>query len=87
MDVIVRLDYPPDLVNRPLVFQLITVFHLDVNILRAQVSREEGWLIIELSGDPAQLEIAFQWLRDQGVEVVENPPIDAADAIALENDS
>jgi ABC-type methionine transport system ATPase subunit len=76
MATILRLNYPPAMVNRPVVAGLISQFQLEVNILRAQVTREEGWLIVEIGGDPRQIAAATDWLTREGIEVTENPELD-----------
>ncbi len=77
MATILRLNYPPALVNRPVVAGLVSKFQLEVNILRAQVTRDDGWLIVELRGDPRQISAARDWLIREGIEIVENPDLDA----------
>jgi ABC-type methionine transport system ATPase subunit len=79
MVTVLRLNYPPALVNRPVMTGLINTFGLEVNILRAQVTREEGWLIVEIRGDPAKISAATEWLVKEGIELVENPELDAVD--------
>ncbi len=65
----VRLIYPPQLLDVPIINQLIRRYELTVNILRAQVGPDEGWVDIQLSGSPAAIEDAIGWLSAQGVEV------------------
>jgi L-aspartate semialdehyde sulfurtransferase ferredoxin len=71
-----RLDYPPTVVGQPVVAHLVNQYQLMINILRAQVTKEEGWLILELEGDPIQLAAAKAWLLAQGLEITENPPLE-----------
>lgn len=67
---VVRLIYPPSVVNIPIVNQLIRKYNdLTVNILRAEVNRTEGWLEVQLVGTAALIESSMDWLRQQGVEV------------------
>jgi ABC-type methionine transport system ATPase subunit len=67
---VVRLIYPPSVVNIPIVNQLIRNFaDLSINILRAEVNPSQGWLEIQLVGSAAVIESAIEWLRKQGVEV------------------
>jgi L-aspartate semialdehyde sulfurtransferase ferredoxin len=73
---VIQVNYPADLVSQPVVAHLISEFRLEVNILRAEVEREEGWIILEMSGEPQQIEDACAWLRGQGLELRENPPLD-----------
>jgi ABC-type methionine transport system ATPase subunit len=79
MATILRLNYPPALVNRPVVAALVSNFQLEVNILRAKVTREDGWLIVELRGDPPRLQAAKEWLTREGIEIMENPDLDSGD--------
>ncbi|MQC26701.1 MAG: FeS-binding protein [Chloroflexi bacterium] len=67
---VLRLIYPPSVVNVPIVNQLIRNFSdLTVNILRAEVSPNEGWLEVQLVGSAGLIESSIDWLRQQGVEV------------------
>jgi ABC-type methionine transport system ATPase subunit len=77
MPKIIQLIYPADLVSQPVVSHLISEFHLDVNILRAEIAREEGSMILEVSGDAGRMEEAFAWLKEQGLELKDNPPLDS----------
>jgi len=79
MATILRLNYPPALVNRPVVAALVSNFQLEVNILRAKVTREDGWLIVEFRGDPPRLQAAKEWLTREGIEIMENPDLDSGD--------
>jgi ABC-type methionine transport system ATPase subunit len=66
---VVRLIYPPRLLDVPIINQLIRRYELTVNILRAQVGPDEGWVDIQLSGNQAAIEDAMSWLSAQGIEV------------------
>jgi ABC-type methionine transport system ATPase subunit len=75
---VLRLNYPPALVDRPVVAGLVATFGLEVNILRARVTREDGWLIVELRGDPHDIADARAWLAQEGIEIVPDPPLEGA---------
>jgi ABC-type methionine transport system ATPase subunit len=79
MVTILRLNYPPALVGRPVMAGLVNAFGLEVNILRAQVTRDEGWLIVEMRGESAKISAATKWLANEGIELTENPELDAVD--------
>ena len=66
---VVRLIYPPRLLDVPIINQLIRRYELTVNILRAQVGPDEGWVDVQLSGNAAAIEGAMAWLSTQGIEV------------------
>lgn len=65
----IRLIYPPHLLDVPIINQLIRRYELTVNILRAQVGPDEGWVDIQLTGTSAAIEDAMGWLSAKGVEV------------------
>ena len=65
----IRLIYPPQLLDVPIINQLIRRYELTVNILRAQVGPDEGWVDIQLTGTSAAIEDAMGWLSAKGVEV------------------
>jgi hypothetical protein len=49
---------------------LILRFELTVNIHQAQITLEEGWLEVEVSGDEHEITDAISWLEEEGIEVV-----------------
>jgi hypothetical protein len=57
------------LINVPIIFQLIRRFDLSVNILRAHITEEEGWIDLQFAGSPSVLEEALAWLRSQGIDI------------------
>jgi len=66
----VRLIFPPSLQDEPIINKLLRRYSFTVNIIRASVSAEEGWMDIQISGKASEIEESFTWLREQGVEVV-----------------
>ncbi|MEA3352017.1 MAG: NIL domain-containing protein [Chloroflexota bacterium] len=66
---VIRLVYPPHLLDVPIINQLIRRYDLTINILRAQVSPQEGWVNIQLTGPSAAIEEAITWLSGQGIDV------------------
>ena len=67
---VLRLIYPPSVVNMPIVNQLIRKFQeLTVNILRAEVKPGKGWLEVQVVGSAGMIEASIDWLRQKGVEV------------------
>lgn len=64
-----RLTYPPRLLRRPIINQVILEFELSVNIIQAQVTQDEGWLEIQLTGDPDEIKRALNWLTKEGISV------------------
>jgi len=64
------LHFPPNLIDQPVTYLLITKYNLRVNILRARITeREWGRLVMELSGSRDDLESGLKFLDELGVEV------------------
>jgi ABC-type methionine transport system ATPase subunit len=68
-DQVIRLLYPPHLLDVPIINQLIRRFDLTFNVLRAEVTPQAGWVDLQLKGSTAAIESAISWLSGQGVEV------------------
>lgn len=65
----VKFTFPPDLVTQPVVYNMGKQFHVVTNIRRANVSRDRGWMILEISGPEGEIERALSWAKDQGVRI------------------
>lgn len=65
-----RLIFPPSLQDEPIINRLMKRYSYTVNILRANVSEEQGWIDIHVTGKAPEIEQSLTWLREQGVEVV-----------------
>ena len=66
----VIFSFPPSLIEEPVTYLLVKDFDLQVNILRATVRpRERGRMVVELEGDKQNLDRAFAFLEDRGVQL------------------
>ncbi len=65
----IRFTYPPDLVSQPVIYSMGKQFGLVTNIRRANLTRDRGWVILEIQGDSDDIERALAWAREQGVRV------------------
>ena len=64
------LHFPHRLVDQPMVCRLVKDYSLEFNILKAYVTpREEGLLVLELSGEEENYERGIQYLTGLGVKV------------------
>lgn len=64
------LKFPHLMVDQPIVCRLVKQYDLDFNILKASVTpREEGLLVMEISGDEERVEGGLQFLDEVGVTV------------------
>ncbi|MBI4496992.1 MAG: NIL domain-containing protein [Chloroflexi bacterium] len=65
----VKMDFPPDLVPRPIIWEMGHRFQVVTNIRRADVGESHGWVILELEGDDHEIERSIRWASDLGVRV------------------
>jgi ABC-type methionine transport system ATPase subunit len=65
----VRLIFGKDLVTEPVIYHLGKNFEVVTNIRRADVTREEGWVVLEMTGDPDELDRGVVYLESRGVRV------------------
>lgn len=65
----VRLTFPAELVQKPLIYRLAKDFDIVTNIRRADVRADHGWCVLELEGAEDRLDQGVAWLEQQGVTV------------------
>jgi ABC-type methionine transport system ATPase subunit len=65
----VKFTFPPDRITQPLIYNMGRQFDVVTNIRRANVTRDRGWVILEISGETSEIERAVQWAIDQGLRV------------------
>lgn len=65
----VRLIYPKEQLDQPLIYNLIRNYNLLTNILDARLDNESGWLIILVRGETTQVQKGLEWLKEQGIIV------------------
>lgn len=66
---ILHLGYPASLVGQPILHRLIRQFDLTINLRSAQLGIDEGWIEIQATGSPQELERAIRWLTAEGLRV------------------
>ena len=64
-----KLIFGPSLVKEPVIYQLGRKFEIVTNIRRADVTRDQGWVLLEVSGDPEELDKGVEYLESRGVKV------------------
>ena len=69
MDVRLSVSFHAELVDRPMVYEVVKRFDVVPNIRRANVEAHSGWVILELSGDQAQIEATIAYLEEVGCTV------------------
>ena len=64
-----RLIFGKDLVTEPVIYHLGKNYAVVTNIRRADVTREEGWVVLEMTGEPEELDRGVTYLESRGVRV------------------
>jgi hypothetical protein len=65
----VRLIFGRDLVTEPVIYHLGKNYEVVTNIRRADVTREEGWVVLEMTGETDELDRGILYLESRGVRV------------------
>jgi ferredoxin len=67
---IVHLSFPPDTSGKPVVCNIIKLFDLCFNIIKAQINpREVGEMILEINGLEQAVRDGLEYLKEHGVHV------------------
>lgn len=56
-------------IKEPIIYNLGQQFALITNIRRADVSKDEGWVLLELEGSDNDIEQGIAWVTSKGVRV------------------
>lgn len=65
-----RLTFPPALIQEPILYRLVKDFDIVINIRRADVKADYGWVVLELDApEEATLQRGVKWLKSKGVQV------------------
>jgi ferredoxin len=67
----VELVFSPGIVNKPLTYDLIKTYDIEINILQAKIfPEEEGLLIVDLTGKSKEMvDKGIAYLEEEGVNV------------------
>ena len=65
----VRFTFPPELIPKPTIWQLGRDFEVITNIRRANVTRNQGWVVLEVEGNLDDVERGLRWVSAQGIRV------------------
>jgi ABC-type methionine transport system ATPase subunit len=63
------VSFPEELVDRPLIYEIIKKFDVVPSIRRANVEEHSGWVILEAHGEQDQLEGAIAYFESLGCTV------------------
>lgn len=65
----VRFTFPEQLIQEPVIYKLGREFDVVTNVRMADVDETTGWVILELDGDPTEIDRSLAWAQERGVRV------------------
>lgn len=63
------LTFPENLVDKPVIYEVVKRFDVVPNVRRANVEPHSGWVVLELSGTADSLDAAIAYFKETGVDV------------------
>lgn len=66
-----QLTFPETQVTEPVIYHMIKQFDVVPSIRRANIHNHQGWMVIDLSGETADIDNAIEYARSLGIEVSE----------------
>ena len=64
-----RLTFSSEVIAEPITYNLGQQFNLATNIRQADVTRDRGWIVLELDGEEEDIEAGIAWVISRGVRV------------------
>lgn len=65
----VHVTFPEDMIREPIIYQISKEHNVVINIRKADVNDKTGWVDLELTGPPQEVEQAITGLKNKGVKV------------------
>ncbi len=65
----VRFTFPENLIQEPVIYLLGHEFKVITNVRMADVDARTGWVVLELEGEPEEIERSLAWAQERGVRV------------------
>ncbi|MBV9119468.1 MAG: NIL domain-containing protein [Chloroflexi bacterium] len=65
----VKFTFPALLIQEPVIHNMSTKYNVVTNIRRANVTRERGWVVLEIEGSDAAIDAAIASVSAMGVRV------------------
>ena len=65
----VMFTFPEEVVREPIIYNLGQQFKVVTNIRSADISEDEGWVVLELEGEEKDIEDGIAWVTTKGVRV------------------
>lgn len=64
-----RLTFPEAQVSQPVIYHVVKDFNVVPSIRRAAIENHFGWMIVDFSGEAADIDAAVAYMESIGVEV------------------
>jgi ABC-type methionine transport system ATPase subunit len=65
----VKLTFPEKLITEPVIYRIGHEFEIITNIMQANVTKESGWVVLELEGEASEINRTIQYLREENIKV------------------
>ena len=65
----VMFSFGEEHIPEPIIYNLGQQYNLVTNILRANISEDEGWITLELEGKEDDIEQGLAWITSKGLRV------------------
>lgn len=65
----VKFTFPPDLIKEPVIHNMSMKYNVVTNIRRANVTKDKGWVVLELEGSQEAIDNAITSVSAIGVRV------------------
>ena len=65
----VHITFPENKIKEPIIYQIGQKYKVITNVRRADVTEKTGWVDLELTGDPKEIDRAVEGLKKMGVIV------------------
>ena len=67
----VRLIFPEERIQDPVIYRLGHDFQVVTSIYRASVEKKNAWVLLELEGEEAEIQRSTEYLKTLGINVVD----------------
>ena len=61
--------FSQDMVKEPIIFTLSQQYNVVTNIRQADLTKDRGWVVLELEGEESDIEQGVSWVTSKGVRV------------------
>ena len=65
----VTFTFPEEATREPIIYNLGQQFRVVTNIRSADISEDEGWVVLDLEGEEKDIEDGIAWVTTKGVRV------------------